>query len=194
MKGVYLASPRQLTLKDAGEATGVFVDADHGAKFDDFLSQLDGKLRFRNEAISQRLEAWGNLLELAGWCVALEMSGGTPWLNGLARHHLELMSRTAATWEDLVTILEILPDATIHRQNGGVLVWSAVFPETYGVGPTASLTRRETEVMTWLRRGKASPEIAVILGCSARTVEKHVANLYRKIGVRDRTAAIWCNS
>ena len=194
MKGVYLASPRQLTLKDAGEATGVFVDADHGAKFDDFLSQLDGKLRFRNEAISQRLEAWGNLLELAGWCVALEMPGGTPWLNDQAKRHLELMARTLVTWEDLVTILEILPDATIHRQTGGVLIWAAIISEKSAIAPTAGLTRRESEVMAWLRQGKTSPEIAVILGCSARTVEKHVANLYRKIGVRDRTAAIWSNS
>lgn len=193
MKGHCLASPGQQAPEDSGGSvvdTGV---AGIGLKLDDFLSRLDEKLLRKNEAISQRSAAWGNLLELVGWCVALEMPGGTLWLNGLAKSHLEQMERTAETWEDLVKIIEMLPNEVVQRQNGGVLIWSAVIPKETGVIPTASLTRRETEVMDWLRKGKTSPEIAVILGCSGRTIEKHLANLYRKIGVRDRTAAIWSN-
>jgi DNA-binding CsgD family transcriptional regulator len=45
-------------------------------------------------------------------------------------------------------------------------------------------------VLEWLRRGKTDPEIAAILGCAVRTVEKHVANLYRKTGARNRAAMI----
>src|SRR5262249_60536732 len=35
-------------------------------------------------------------------------------------------------------------------------------------------TRRESDVACWLAEGKTNAEIAVILGVSARTVEKHM--------------------
>ena len=53
-----------------------------------------------------------------------------------------------------------------------------------------NLSRRESEVLSWLREGKNGPEIAIILGCAIRTVEKHLANLYQKLGVRNRAAVI----
>ena len=52
------------------------------------------------------------------------------------------------------------------------------------------LTRREAEVVAWLARGKTNPEIARIAGVSARTVEKHMEHIFRKLGVENRTAAV----
>ena len=176
--------------RDAACETG---DVRYLPVLDEFLSKLDGKLSRHNEVVSRKLQAWGDLLDLAGWCVALQLGREKPWLNRLAERHLASFDRTVATWHDLLGIMEELADETIHRQDAGVLIWSAINPEKSGVAPTASLTRRESEVMDWLRQGKTSPEIAIILGCSIRTIEKHVANLYRKIGVRNRTAAIWSN-
>ena len=51
------------------------------------------------------------------------------------------------------------------------------------------LTRRETEVLVWVAQGKTNGEIGTILGSSARTVEKHLERLFRKLGVETRTAA-----
>lgn len=51
------------------------------------------------------------------------------------------------------------------------------------------LTRRETEVLAWVVRGKTAAEIALILGMSRRTVEKHVERIYEKLGVETRLAA-----
>lgn len=51
------------------------------------------------------------------------------------------------------------------------------------------LSRRETEVMTWIVEGKTNGEIATILGMSERTVEKHVTHILSKFGVETRTAA-----
>lgn len=51
------------------------------------------------------------------------------------------------------------------------------------------LTRREAEVLAWVAQGKTNDAIATILGLSPRTVEKHVENLLRKLGVETRTAA-----
>jgi DNA-binding CsgD family transcriptional regulator len=51
------------------------------------------------------------------------------------------------------------------------------------------LTPRETDVAGWLAKGKTNGEIAVILGASPRTVEKHVEKVLEKLGVENRTAA-----
>lgn len=51
------------------------------------------------------------------------------------------------------------------------------------------LTPRETEVMSWVAQGKTSREIGMILGSSARTVQKHMEHIFEKLGVETRSAA-----
>jgi len=52
-----------------------------------------------------------------------------------------------------------------------------------------SLTAREAEVLTWVARGKSNRDIGEILGLSPRTVDKHLEQIYAKIGVENRAAA-----
>jgi DNA-binding CsgD family transcriptional regulator len=55
------------------------------------------------------------------------------------------------------------------------------------------LTERELEVLTWAARGKSSTNIAVILRISDRTVNFHIDNARRKLGVATRIqAAVKC--
>ena len=51
------------------------------------------------------------------------------------------------------------------------------------------LTTREGEVLAWLSKGKTNRDIAQILGLSPRTVDKHLEQIYSKLGVENRTAA-----
>ncbi|CCE03092.1 response regulator transcription factor [Bradyrhizobium sp. STM 3809] len=51
------------------------------------------------------------------------------------------------------------------------------------------LTVRESEVLSWLAKGKTNRDIAQILGLSPRTVDKHLEQIYAKLGVENRTAA-----
>lgn len=51
------------------------------------------------------------------------------------------------------------------------------------------LSRRETEVLAWVAEGKSNADIAVILGASVRTIDKHLEHVFRKLGVETRTAA-----
>jgi DNA-binding CsgD family transcriptional regulator len=53
----------------------------------------------------------------------------------------------------------------------------------------AALTPRETEVLSWLAKGKTNRDIADILGMSPRTVNKHLEHIFEKLGVETRAAA-----
>jgi pimeloyl-ACP methyl ester carboxylesterase/DNA-binding CsgD family transcriptional regulator len=55
--------------------------------------------------------------------------------------------------------------------------------------PSNSLSRRELEVLRLVAAGESNAQIARRLGLSTHTVERHVANLYRKIGARGRADA-----
>jgi DNA-binding NarL/FixJ family response regulator len=52
------------------------------------------------------------------------------------------------------------------------------------------LTSRETEVLSWIAKGKSNQDIAEILGLSFRTVKKHIEHIFKKLGVENRTAAV----
>jgi DNA-binding CsgD family transcriptional regulator len=51
------------------------------------------------------------------------------------------------------------------------------------------LTARETEVLRLIASGQSNAEIAAELTLSVRTVERHIGNLYGKIGARGRADA-----
>jgi non-specific serine/threonine protein kinase len=55
--------------------------------------------------------------------------------------------------------------------------------------PAGGLSRRETEVLRLVAGGLSNQEIAGDLALSVRTVERHITNLYGKIGARGRADA-----
>ena len=54
----------------------------------------------------------------------------------------------------------------------------------------ASLTTRETEVLDLIRSGLGNKQIGQKLYVSLATVKAHVYNIFRKLGVTSRTAAL----
>jgi DNA-binding response OmpR family regulator/DNA-binding CsgD family transcriptional regulator len=60
-------------------------------------------------------------------------------------------------------------------------------------GPTEliklGITPRQAEVLYWIAQSKTNAEIAIILGTSPRTVEKHVEQLLERLAVENRVAA-----
>jgi DNA-binding NarL/FixJ family response regulator len=53
----------------------------------------------------------------------------------------------------------------------------------------AGLSRREAEVLALLATGRSNRDIARVLFLSPRTVQRHVANLYPKIGAHTKAEA-----
>jgi DNA-binding NarL/FixJ family response regulator len=54
--------------------------------------------------------------------------------------------------------------------------------------PFAGLTRREAEVLRLVARGSANQDIAADLVISVRTVERHISNIYLKLGLEGPAA------
>jgi DNA-binding NarL/FixJ family response regulator len=54
----------------------------------------------------------------------------------------------------------------------------------------AGLTARQLEVLRLMASGKTNAQIAAVLVVSEGTVRKHVENIYARLGVRSRTAAV----
>ena len=55
--------------------------------------------------------------------------------------------------------------------------------------PPAGLTAREGEVLRHIAAGESNREIAEALSVSVRTINRHIENLYQKIGVHGRAEA-----
>jgi len=61
---------------------------------------------------------------------------------------------------------------------------------TAEVAPVTMLTRRELQVLHWVRQGKTNQEIAQILGICSPTVKNHLQKLMRKLNVANRAQAV----
>ncbi|MFK7801652.1 MAG: response regulator [Anaerolineae bacterium] len=57
-------------------------------------------------------------------------------------------------------------------------------------GSSMSLTEREVEMLLLLKEGKTNKEIGLEKEISSRTVQSHLANIYRKLDVANRTEAL----
>ena len=85
--------------------------------------------------------------------------------------------------------LRLVPGGPATDQNIILLENAAVsvdVPSLMALG----LTEREAEVMWLLKQGKANTEIAGELVLSPRTVQTHLGNIYAKLGVNSRAAAV----
>ncbi len=74
--------------------------------------------------------------------------------------------------------------------DGGVYYSKRILPVAVRGGTDApALTEREFEVLKLVAQGKTSEQIAMELTIVKRTVDFHVENVMRKLGVENRTAA-----
>jgi transcriptional regulator EpsA len=59
-----------------------------------------------------------------------------------------------------------------------------------GATRTQALSERQQHVLHWLRLGKTNPEIAMILQTTESNVKYHLREIFRKLGVSNRTHAV----
>lgn len=84
------------------------------------------------------------------------------------------------------TLLDLLRPHLVRLRANAELRQMAVLEGPDGL----ELTPRELEVLRWVARGKTNAEIAVLLFVSPGTVRRHMDNVFSKLGVHTRTAAV----
>jgi DNA-binding CsgD family transcriptional regulator len=101
-------------------------------------------------------------------CVAIMMFG--------AANYLDLESEDSEALSHIAMALH----QRVRRLAAAALV---------GIPPPARLTGREIECLHWVLEGKTNWEIGTITGVTARTVQFHLGNAARKLGVTNRVQA-----
>jgi pSer/pThr/pTyr-binding forkhead associated (FHA) protein len=106
----------------------------------------------------------------------LASKNGT-WLNGVRLARPEpLRHGDLIRIGDTVLVFEVPGQATDTMTEDGRL--------------SDGLTRREAEVLALLAAGRNTHEVATALVLSVRTIDRHISNIYGKIGAKNRAEAI----
>ncbi|MBU0747369.1 MAG: response regulator [Gammaproteobacteria bacterium] len=108
----------------------------------------------------------------AAWLVRAQATGDQTLALADGRQLLARHLGASGLAESMLLLSRTTPEATapLHLQQ-------------------VALTPRETEVLSWISKGKTNRDIADILGMSPRTVNKHLEHIFEKLGVETRTAA-----
>jgi DNA-binding NarL/FixJ family response regulator len=112
------------------------------------------------------------------------------WLDQ-ARAALGPEASTKAWAEGLALgVVDAVAEAMAANRTSGESVGAGSASVSVGTAEgQPSLTRRETEVLQMVAGGNTNKEIASHLLLSVATVERHIANIYGKIGARGRAEA-----
>ena len=81
----------------------------------------------------------------------------------------------------------------IPGRNDGeriIVLWLQQCPIATQPSPTRKLTRREIEVLLEVEQGKSNDQISTALSISSLTVRTHLENIFQKLQVPCRTAAV----
>jgi two-component system, NarL family, nitrate/nitrite response regulator NarL len=112
-----------------------------------------------------------------------------------AEHVLTVLELGAAGYLNKDSDRSVIVEAIERIAAGGTVMGpdaqAAMLERVRSGGAAASpLTDREREVLALLAEGLTAPQIAERLVVGASTVKTHLKNLYAKLGVGDRAAAV----
>jgi len=111
----------------------------------------------------------------------------------LPRHEPGRLPPELAATERYVSAAGALLLQRFTRRGDDALTVLYLIEEHAPPGPAEliklGLTPRQGEVLYWIAQSKTNGEIAIILGTSPRTIDKHVEQLLERLGVENRLAA-----
>ena len=159
-------------------------------------AQLEAEIALRLDAESQLAQSLDRALLIAdrdGRLVFQTLRATHLLFKHLAGHQPGRLPPELATAERYQSAAGTL---LLHRftEKGNDALTVLYLVEEHAPPGPAELTRlgvtpRQAEVLYWIAQGKTNGEIAIILGTSPRTAEKHVEQLFQRLGVENRVAA-----
>jgi DNA-binding CsgD family transcriptional regulator len=136
------------------------------------------RLRYRQTEARRRADTALAALETSDEALVLLNNAGKAEFATLRA--LRLLASNGLTLNEVPRIEPLLA----HAVRPGVLLLSERRP--FG------LTNREREILALIAEGRTNAEVATALWISPATVRKHLENVYTKLGVTTRTAAVRC--
>jgi DNA-binding NarL/FixJ family response regulator len=190
---------------EAVEAVLVGLEIEISVKTTSATGALDGVREHRPTLIVADIEAVSGHLDGAGFlarCHALNPGIRSIVLSADARH--ESIEAALLAGASAYVLKSAHPDdlASAIRQafEGSMflappqLLRASFKPRTSPVDE-AGLTRREAEILRLAAEGRSNSELARLLWVTEQTVKFHLSNVYRKLGVGNRTeAALWAHT
>jgi DNA-binding NarL/FixJ family response regulator len=163
-------------LANARAAQGAGEALDASGRFL-FATDRSGKLLWCTPKAKEILADTGLQGMLAEQVMRLRAQSST---SPHAKVALEVGSRRL----EIAVVSSVGPDEWLFR-----LTETAVVVEEEVLQRTLAISSRESEVLLWVSRGKSNREIGEILTISPRTVDKHIAQIFAKLGVANRASA-----
>jgi two-component system, NarL family, nitrate/nitrite response regulator NarL len=108
----------------------------------------------------------------------------------------DLLSRGAVGYLDKTSSAEEVCDAISAAARGKTVLSETIEGDVLqqirirGEDEHTTLTPREQEVLHLVAEGQSAPDIATRLYIEASTVKSHLQNIYEKLGVSERAAAV----
>jgi DNA-binding NarL/FixJ family response regulator len=129
---------------------------------------------------------WGPRTTAAATGIALTLVAAQTWISGGQIGIVGDLSRSTV----LLTVA-VLAGSGPHRSDRTVRPAGAAVPggAMPGSRPEQLLSRRELEVLSLIAEGATNAEIGERLVIAESTVQSHVKQILRKLGVRNRTEA-----
>ncbi len=116
-----------------------------------------------------------------GIAVKLHLPGDKHFLLGVDRE--EALPRSGAQLMQMVAGLQLLAAHALTAAD-------RLLSPNLNQGDLPKLTKRELDVLSWTAQGKTAWEVSVILGMSEKTVNFHLGNAMRKLGVTSKHQAV----
>ena len=152
-------------------------------KPDVLITEIDRDLNAAKKVLSQI-----RALSPNSRIVVLTMFDNLHYLQALSRLGIGAYVHKTSPSKELLAIIHTIsrnpgPDNVVVSMPRGLL-------ERLGEEPAGTLSERETEIVVLAARGLFNFQIGRELNISEATVKRHLANVYAKIGVGSRSAAV----
>lgn len=149
-----------------------------------FTVDLNGQILWATPQVSQLLITAESDAEVEALSLRLA-SVLTAWLKHKPEtgHHLKLPNLVQPMTVEMLNFIDnreyLLRLSNPHKPAD----------DTHALKEQFGVTGREADVLLWIANGKTNREIGQILEMSPRTVNKHLEQVFRKLGVENRTSA-----
>ncbi|MBW4657649.1 MAG: hypothetical protein KME15_03170 [Drouetiella hepatica Uher 2000/2452] len=161
------------------QTSSIVINRDGSTKFvteraEKLMRKYFSAAPYEKNSLPEMMKDWLQK-RLANWAIGADLSAPTPLLRVIQDKHTLVVRLFIDSANDQYLL-------TLEEQ--------APLDLSFALLQKLGLSQRESEILHWIFRDKSNQQISEILHLSHRTVQKHCENIYDRLGVNNRSAAI----